>query len=232
MSFNRNIITEKDIEKLLDPGPNPKTLTSSPPAFTSVRLVAPATTGAADPVAAAVAAAPGPGAVAVPTEDGYLTKLLKYVPVEVLGAYLFMAAVINGNVTSQHDRREWLGGLLLGVLLLTIPYDWQVLGIARLTQVAMSVLGVAVYVFALGGWFATTTWYHQWYASIAVPLFGYLAAVLRLPALPDEPAKTPAAKPAEKPAKAGRDRGQAAGSGAAQGKQAGGRGPEPEAPAT
>lgn len=242
MSFNRNIITEKDIERLLAPGPNPKTLTSDPPAFTSVRLIAPATPAAG---AAGVAAAPaaGPGAVAVPTEDGYLTKLLKYVPVEVLGAYLFMAGVVNANVTSQHDRRMWLGGLLIGILVLTIPYDWQVLGIARLTQVGMSVLGVAVYVFALGGWFATTTWYHQWYASIAVPLFAYLAAVLKLPALPDEADKAPAAKPAKPaerpakpaepaPAKAARDRGIASDSAAVQGKKPGSRGAGPEAPTT
>jgi hypothetical protein len=245
MSFNRNIITEKDIERLLAPGPNPKTLTSDPPAFTSVRLVAPATPAAGGTAGAAgMAAAPaaGPGAVAVPAEDGYLTKLLKYVPVEVLGTYLFMAGVINANVTSQHDRRVWLGGLLIGILVLTIPYDWQVLGIARLTQVGMSVLGVAVYVFALGGWFATTSWYHQWYASLAVPLFAYLAAVLKLPALPDEapaakparPAERPAkpAEPAEKPAKAGRDRAAAADPGAAPGKKPGGRGPGPGAPAT
>jgi hypothetical protein len=51
----------------------------------------------------------------------------------------------------------------------------------------MSIVGIAVYVFAVGGWFATTTWYHQWYASILVPIFGLVIAILKLPALPEDP---------------------------------------------
>ena len=71
--------------------------------------------------------------------------------------------------------------------MLTIAYDRRVLNIARWGQVAMSVIGLAVYVFALGGWFATTTWYHQWYASLLVPAFGLLVAIFRLKPLPADP---------------------------------------------
>ncbi len=128
-----------------------------------------------------------PGGVTVPSEDDYLTKVIKYVPVEVLAAYLLMAGVIDSNVTGKHDHAIWLGALLGGVLLLTIPYDRQVLKIVRWSQVAISLVGLAVYVFALGGWFATTTWYHQWYASIVVPVFALLIAILKLPPLPPDP---------------------------------------------
>jgi hypothetical protein len=130
----------------------------------------------------------------VPSEDDYLTKVVKYIPPEVLAAYLFMAGVIDSNVTGRHDHAIWLGGLLVGILVLTIPYDLRVLKIVRWSQIAMSVLGIAVYVFAVGGWFATTTWYHQWYASIVVPLFGLVIAILKLPPLPEDPnAPQPAA---------------------------------------
>jgi hypothetical protein len=135
--------------------------------------------------AAAIAdAGPAPGGVAVPSEDDYLTKVVKYVPVEILAAYLFMAGVIDSNVTGNRDHAIWLGGLLIGTVVLTIPYDLRILNIVRWQQVAVSVVGIAVYVFAQGGWFATTTWYHQWYASIVVPVFGLLMAVLKLPPLP------------------------------------------------
>jgi hypothetical protein len=140
------------------------------------------------------AAATAPGGVAVPSEDDYLTKVVKYIPPEVLAAYLFMAGVIDSNVTGRHDHAIWLGGLLIGILVLTIPYDLRVLKIVRWSQIAMSVLGIAVYVFAVGGWFATTTWYHQWYASIVVPVFGLVIAILKLPPLPEDPnAPQPAA---------------------------------------
>jgi len=95
--------------------------------------------------------------------------------------------VIDSNVTNTHDHAIWLGSLLAGILLLTIPYDLQVLKIARWSQIAMSLVGLAVYVFALGGWFATTSWYHQWYASIVVPVFALLIAILKLPPLPPDP---------------------------------------------
>jgi hypothetical protein len=125
-----------------------------------------------------------PSGITIPSEDDYLTKVVKYVPVEILAAYLFMAGVIDSNVTGNHDHAMWLGGLLIGTVVLTIPYDLRILNIVRWQQVTVSVLGIAVYVFALGGWFATTTWYHQWYASIVVPVFGLLIAVLKLPPLP------------------------------------------------
>jgi hypothetical protein len=202
MGFNRNIIIQDDMKRLMDPDQkNPVTLTANPPSgIVPTRMSA---RTAAVPVGAAVgAAAPGtspaagggdggagqaPGGVAVPTEDDYLTKLVKYVPIEVLAAYLFMATVINSNVTGKHDQAIWLGALLIGILVITIPYNLQVLNVVRWEQIAMSVVGLAVYVFALGGWFATTTWYHQWYASILVPVFGLLVAILKLKPLPEDP---------------------------------------------
>jgi hypothetical protein len=195
MRFNRNIIIQADIDRLMDPTKkNPKTLTASPPSGFVPALVPAdaARAGAAPPGAAPVgegggAGAAPPGGVSVPSADDYLTKVVKYVPVEVLAAYLFMAGVIDSNVTNKHDHAIWLGGLLIGVLVLTIPYDLQVLNVVRWTQIAASIVGIAVYVFALGGWFATTTWYHQWYASIVVPIFLLVIAILRLPPLPADP---------------------------------------------
>jgi hypothetical protein len=212
MGFNRNIIIQADVDRYLDPGKrNPKTLTANPPggfvpalAPAQAAQVGAAPAGAAPEGGAAVApggaavatsaAATAPGGVAVPSEDDYLTKVVKYIPPEVLAAYLFMAGVIDSNVTGRHDHAIWLGGLLIGILVLTIPYDLRVLKIVRWSQIAMSVLGIAVYVFAVGGWFATTTWYHQWYASIVVPVFGLVIAILKLPPLPEDPnAPQPAA---------------------------------------
>jgi len=138
------------------------------------------------PAPAAAPGAPAPTGLAVPNEDDYLTKLLKYVPIEALGAYLFMAGVINSNVPNRRDHAIWLGGLLIGILVLTVPYDRVVLKVVRSTQIVMSVVGLGVYIFALGGWFATTTWYHQWYASIIVPVFAFVVAILKLPPLPEE----------------------------------------------
>jgi hypothetical protein len=163
--MNRNIITKADIAQMsgaTTAGDIPKTLDTKPPAS-----------------APQAAAAPG-GA----TEDDYITKLLKYIPVEILGAYLFMQTVVNSNVTTSHAHAVWLLCLLIGAGILTFAYDRWVLSILRLTQLLMSVLAFAVYVFAMGGWFATTGWYHQWYASIAVPTFVVLIGIIPVKPLP------------------------------------------------
>jgi hypothetical protein len=173
--FNRNIITDKDIVKLSSattPAVMPKTLRTSPPSAMAV----PRSGGPAGPA---------PGDVPVPSEDDYLTKLVKYVPLEVLGAYLSLAAVINSNLDKSHSA-PWLGGLLLGTLLITIAYDRRVLGIVRNTQIAMSLVGLTIYVFAEGksSWFATLGWYKPWYGSFALPIFAVLVAIIKLPPLP------------------------------------------------
>ena len=178
MGFNRNIMVRADIQRWLDPeAKNPVTMTDDPPG------------GLVTPRAATVPApaGPAPGGVTVPTEDSYLTKLVKYVPIEVLGAYLFIAGVIDSNVTKSHDKSIWLGALLVGFLVVTAVYDNRVLNIVRWRQIAVSVVGLAVYVFAVGGWFATTSWYHPWYASVVVPAFGLLVANFKLKPLPPDP---------------------------------------------
>ena len=169
--FNRNIITRDDaarVAAVATPAALPAALAASPPSGS----------------APALNADPARGGVAVPTEDDYLTKLVKYVPMEVLGAYLLIEGVINSNVTKPRDHALWLGGVLLGTLLVAIPYDFRVLGVARGSQVGVSLLGLTIYVFSVGGWFATTTWYHQWYATIALPAFALLVAIIKLKPLP------------------------------------------------
>jgi hypothetical protein len=134
-------------------------------------------------LAVAAGAPTGPGGVPIPTEDDYLTKLVKYVPIEVLGAYLFIQGTISSNVTDKGDLAAWLGYVLIGFGVLTALYTWRVLSVVRPVQIGVGVVGFGVYVFAIGGWFATTTWYHAWYAAIALPLFALFVAIIPVPAL-------------------------------------------------
>jgi hypothetical protein len=167
--LNRNIITAADVAAARAGNP-PRTLAANPPA------------GIVPGAQAAVAV--GPGGVPISSEDDYLTKVLKYLPLEVVGAYLFIAGVVDSNVTIRRDHAYWLGGLLIGFGIITALYDWRVLKIVRITQMVMSVVALVVYVFAVGGWFATTSWYHPWYAAIALPIFALLVAIVPVPPLP------------------------------------------------
>lgn len=194
-SMNRNIITKADVHKFrtaLTPEALPKTFDTNPPAGV-LPTFGPTADAARGPHGddGQPQTATAPGGVTVPSEDDYLTKLVKYVPLEVLGAYLLMQGVVTSNVSKKHDLAIWLGVLLVGFLVITIIYDRMVLNVVRKAQIAISVIGLAVYVFSLGGWFATTTWYQQWYASIALPLFGLLVAIMRLGGLPSAGSSSP-----------------------------------------
>jgi hypothetical protein len=186
-AFNRNIITNADIERLLNasnPSEVPKTLAAAPPAgaIPAATTANPSTGGS---TAATSAPAEASGGSVVPSGDDYSTKLVKYVPPELVGAYVFLSATISTNAAAK-DRPWWLGGLLIAMLALTALYDWRVLNIVRAGQIVISVIGLGVYVFAVGGWFATTTWYQPWYGSIALVVFGLLVAVVRLRPLPTQ----------------------------------------------
>jgi hypothetical protein len=187
--MNRNIISQKDVDNI-QLGRVPPALRRSPPAWTDAVQPADdahlAGSGVAARLAVAAGAPTGPGGVPIPTSDDYLTKLLKYVPVEVVGAYLAINGTIISNVTNKHDLAQWLGYTLIAFAPLVALYTWRVLNVVRLTQIVMSVIGLGVYVFALGGWFATTTWYHAWYATVVLPIFALVVAIIPVSALPPD----------------------------------------------
>jgi hypothetical protein len=185
-ALNRNIIEGSDIDSL-EKGLVPATFDTMPPANASISTAGPVPAPAGPAPAPAPAPAPGgtdtPVSVPKPTADNYITKLLKYVPLEVLGFYLFVQGLIIDNVDDRHERAIWLGSLLVLILVLTAAYDKSVLSIKRVTQIVMSVVGLAIYIFAIGGWFATTTWYQAWYATIALAVFGLAVSFIKLPPL-------------------------------------------------
>lgn len=127
-----------------------------------------------------------PPAVSVPSADDYLTKLLKYFPLEVLGVYLFLATLIRQNVTGKSELDAWLLGLLVFTVIVTCLYDFVVLHVKRAIQIIMSGIGIAVYVLASGDWFATTSWYHPWYGTAALPIYALLIQFIKLAPLPDK----------------------------------------------
>ncbi len=123
----------------------------------------------------------------VPTADDYLTKLLKYVPIEVLGAYLFVEGIVTTNLKEgSPELQTWLFWVLVAAIIAAAVYAKTVLGVVRYLQIAVGALGIAVYVFATGGWFATTAWYQDWFSGIALVVFAFLVAVVKLPPLPVE----------------------------------------------
>ena len=164
MAFNRNIITKQDAANfdlaLQGNQQMPATLAADPPA-------------------------PPPDEAT--QGDDFLTQLIKFIPVEILGFYTLVASIVIANTEGDAVRGWWLLGLFAGSVALAPLYMWRVGKVVRVGQNLAAAVAMAVYVFAVGGWFTTLDWYQPWYGAIAVALAVVLLAVIDLKPLPVAP---------------------------------------------
>lgn len=166
--FNRNIITQDDITNLLNPGfSGPAGLPESPPSVP--------TGGSGDGTT---------GPAPTPTRDDFLTVLLKYVPLEIVGFYLFLEGLVKSGTGDNSE--PWLLVLLAVTVLVILPlYMRRVLRVIRKLQIVVGAVGLTVYVLAFGGWFETQDWYYEWLGSAALAVFAIAVRIARMPPLPE-----------------------------------------------
>jgi len=124
-----------------------------------------------------------------PTVDDYWTRLLKYVPVEMIGSYLAIAGVLTtAYKEGTTGRQVSLAVLTVAGLIATWFFAQRVLGVVRTLQLAMTVAAFLVWVFATGGVFATWGWWSPGFGTIAVVAFAVAVRIVKVPALPEEKA--------------------------------------------
>lgn len=162
MGMNRNIITSQDADAYVA-----------------------AVKGDAPEIPVSLATEPPASVAGQTSADDYLTRLVKYIPPEVIGFYLFAVSIVQSGAAGP-ALQVWLLGLLVTTVVLAALYSWRVLAVRRRSQLLVGVVAVIVYAFAIGGWFATLSWYQSWYGSIVLAVFAVLIGILRLPPLPKE----------------------------------------------
>ncbi len=129
---------------------------------------------------------PSEGLGAPASPDTYSDRLLKYVPVEIIGAYLLIEGLLRELL--KGDALPWglLALMLLGAVL-TWFFSNRVLGVLRTAQLAMTVFAFFVWVFATGGWFSTMQFWAPGWGTIAVIIFGVMVQIVKLDPLPNPP---------------------------------------------
>lgn len=116
--------------------------------------------------------------------DGYFDRLLKYIPADVVAFWL----TVNGFISSIAEDAQVGAFWMLFVAGLVLSFFWT----RRLTkepgkatawrQIAISCISFAVWVFSIGGPFATLYFYEPHHGSILLLI--YTAALPLLPAPP------------------------------------------------
>lgn len=111
-----------------------------------------------------------------PTVDGYIDKLWKYIPSDVVAFYIFVAGLIEGTNLYNKQLVYWLV-VLVGIV---AAFFWTL----RQTQMpnmkpaylqaVIAVLAFIVWVFAIGGPFAVFTWWNSVLGAIVLAAFTLL----------------------------------------------------------
>jgi phosphoglycerol transferase MdoB-like AlkP superfamily enzyme len=106
--------------------------------------------------------------------DSYFTKIVKYIPTEIVAGYVALSGFILGGIDSQQEQYIYLWVVFIVLLILTPLY----LHIATsesgkkpsLRHPVAGVLAFAVWAFASGGPFMQFQWYDRTMGSIILVL--------------------------------------------------------------
>jgi hypothetical protein len=106
------------------------------------------------------------------TIDGYLDRVIKYIPADIVAGWLFL----DGLIRSGEDERT---ALLWIVFLVLIPITavWTYQRTQEpgkppaWTQTVIATASFVVWIFAIGGPFATGDWYDSIYGAILIVLY-------------------------------------------------------------
>jgi hypothetical protein len=110
--------------------------------------------------------------------DGYVDRLVKYIPSEVVAVYLSLDAICR----SADSTEIWIRWSVLGFALLATPlYLWRVAGVRKQVQLCVSSAAFLVWAFALGGPFIQLSWYKPIYGAVLLPAFTFVAPLLAPP---------------------------------------------------
>jgi hypothetical protein len=158
--MGRTIITEKDVQKTIGPFAEPFLKKGVAHNHKAISMLI-------------EAAIPAPR----PEVDDYASKLLKYIPVEAVAAYL----TLDGILRSFRDERSVEGWfwVAFGVGLVGTPlYLWRLAKVTKKLQLLISTVAFAVWVFSLGGPFACSfeSWYKPFYGTIVLVIYTFLVS--------------------------------------------------------
>lgn len=112
--------------------------------------------------------------------DGYFDRLLKYIPADVVGAWVAASGIVASADGIPKDRILWIS---FGVgLAFTAIWTWKQTTFPSLrpavTQISVASIAFVVWVFALGGPFANLPWYKPVYGSLVLIAYTLLVALI------------------------------------------------------
>jgi hypothetical protein len=131
----------------------------------------------------------GSPAKAEPTADDFNSRVMKYIPAEVVAVYVFVDAIIKQSADLESmSVLMWI--TFIAIFVMTPLYLWKVQKVAKWVQIVICTVAFAVWVFSLGGPFAALSWYEPIYGAVLLPLFTFAAGIVEPHGGPTEGERT------------------------------------------
>jgi hypothetical protein len=91
--------------------------------------------------------------------DGYADKLVKYIPAEIVAAFIAVNSIMH-SVAVPSAVAYW--AMFLFLLILTPVYLWRLQGVRKRMQLLLSSVAFVIWVFGIGGPFSYLSWYSSY----------------------------------------------------------------------
>ncbi|MGG6242140.1 hypothetical protein ACQ4N7_26275 [Nodosilinea sp. AN01ver1] len=115
--------------------------------------------------------------------DTYFDKVVKYIPADIVSAWVAVSGLVGGRTDIPVESILWIA-FILG-LVITAVWMWKQTSVPRkkpaITQISISTVAFAIWVFALGGPFANLDFYQPVYGSLVLILYTLLVALIDPP---------------------------------------------------
>lgn len=114
----------------------------------------------------------------IPNQDDYQSRLLKYIPTEVVALYLTLDNILKSAAVNQQPDQTLLWIIFLLLVIFTPIYLWRVTKVRKTVQLIISTVAFVIWVFALGGVFENLPWYQHYYGALLLPTFTFLVPII------------------------------------------------------
>ena len=127
----------------------------------------------------------------------YSDKLVKFIPTEIVGAYLMLAGFLGFGPGATPDASAKVDDVLIQVVffffLALVPvYMWVVSSVRHILQIVVATISFGVWVYSLGGPFEVWHLSNPTIASVVLVLWTFVPPLL---VSPNTPAPVPPAPP-------------------------------------
>lgn len=123
-------------------------------------------------------------------------KLVKFIPTEIIGAYMALAGFLGFNPVSSMPQKDDMPIMLIQVvffilLVLTPLYLWKVSNVNNKLQLAIATVSFCVWVYTLGDPFDVWKLYNPYISSVTLVLWSLIPPLfINAEPLPTEPEPT------------------------------------------